>query len=274
MALTLLSNLISMPVYAMPVELGIEAQEENVAVQEADSVSDTISGNDISNVQETDDEEIMEEAYSFYLSSINEDTVLGVESFQNTETKIEEIVLLPGSPVKLRIEGVLPEDKVSVTVLQGQKGSEKGSTYLFNKEDDWSCFEIVEEHPFFSIEIEEDENDVNTYLTLLPKNFDEKEVLDKYDYFLRVTFSKLENNPEWTYVVTLPVITKDINSYLEENVSVDDFTEIVEETTNSDKVNEEILRAHMNHCVKEAFEKGNGEEKVDEIINILNKMYK
>ena len=40
------------------------------------------------------------------------------------------------------------------------------------------------------------------------------------------------------------------------------------------KVNEEILRAHMNHCVKEAFEKGNGEEKVDEIINILNKMYK
>ena len=40
------------------------------------------------------------------------------------------------------------------------------------------------------------------------------------------------------------------------------------------KVNEEILKAHMNHCVKEAFNNGNGEEKVDEIINILNKMYK
>ncbi|MGN1343182.1 MAG: metal-sensing transcriptional repressor [Traorella sp.] len=38
------------------------------------------------------------------------------------------------------------------------------------------------------------------------------------------------------------------------------------------KINEEILRAHMNHCVKEAFENGNGEEKVEEIINILNKM--
>ena len=40
------------------------------------------------------------------------------------------------------------------------------------------------------------------------------------------------------------------------------------------KVNEEILKAHMNHCVKEAFNNGNGEEKVDEIINILNKMYR
>ena len=39
------------------------------------------------------------------------------------------------------------------------------------------------------------------------------------------------------------------------------------------KINEEILRAHMNHCVKEAFENGNGKEKVEEIINILNKMY-
>ena len=27
------------------------------------------------------------------------------------------------------------------------------------------------------------------------------------------------------------------------------------------KVNEEILKAHMNHCVKEAFNNGNGEEK-------------
>ena len=40
------------------------------------------------------------------------------------------------------------------------------------------------------------------------------------------------------------------------------------------KVNEEILKAHMNHCVKEAFKNGNGEEKVEEIISILNKMYK
>lgn len=40
------------------------------------------------------------------------------------------------------------------------------------------------------------------------------------------------------------------------------------------KVNEEILKAHMNHCVKEAFNNGNGEEKVEEIISVLNKMIK
>ncbi len=40
------------------------------------------------------------------------------------------------------------------------------------------------------------------------------------------------------------------------------------------KVNEEILKAHMTHCVKQAMEDGNGEEKIDEIFNILNKMYK
>ena len=40
------------------------------------------------------------------------------------------------------------------------------------------------------------------------------------------------------------------------------------------KVNEEILKAHMNHCVKEALIEGDGEEKIDEIFNILNKMYK
>ena len=38
------------------------------------------------------------------------------------------------------------------------------------------------------------------------------------------------------------------------------------------KVNEEILKAHMNHCVKEALIEGDGEEKIDEIFNILNKL--
>lgn len=40
------------------------------------------------------------------------------------------------------------------------------------------------------------------------------------------------------------------------------------------KVNQEILKAHMNCCVKEAIESGNGEEKIDEIIHILEKMSK
>ncbi len=40
------------------------------------------------------------------------------------------------------------------------------------------------------------------------------------------------------------------------------------------KVNEEILKAHMSHCIKQALIDGNGEEKIDEIIDILNKMHK
>jgi len=33
-----------------------------------------------------------------------------------------------------------------------------------------------------------------------------------------------------------------------------------------------ILRQHMEHCVKEAFENNRGSEKIDEIIDILSKM--
>ena len=40
------------------------------------------------------------------------------------------------------------------------------------------------------------------------------------------------------------------------------------------KVNNEILKAHMNGCVKEAFETGQGEEKIDEIMKIIEKYYK
>lgn len=33
-----------------------------------------------------------------------------------------------------------------------------------------------------------------------------------------------------------------------------------------------VLEQHMNHCVREAFEKGNSEEKTKEIINILSRI--
>lgn len=33
-----------------------------------------------------------------------------------------------------------------------------------------------------------------------------------------------------------------------------------------------VLEQHMNHCVKEAFEKGNSEEKTQEIMNILSRI--
>ncbi|GAA0787351.1 metal-sensing transcriptional repressor [Hathewaya limosa] len=38
------------------------------------------------------------------------------------------------------------------------------------------------------------------------------------------------------------------------------------------KANLLILKQHLNHCVKEAFMHDNGEEKVDEIISVMNKL--
>ncbi len=38
------------------------------------------------------------------------------------------------------------------------------------------------------------------------------------------------------------------------------------------KTNREILRAHMEHCVKEAFASGQEQEKIAEIIQLLDKM--
>lgn len=37
------------------------------------------------------------------------------------------------------------------------------------------------------------------------------------------------------------------------------------------KANKEILRAHMLHCVKQAFEEGQEEEKIDELLALLDK---
>lgn len=38
------------------------------------------------------------------------------------------------------------------------------------------------------------------------------------------------------------------------------------------KANREIIRAHMNGCVKEAFEQGNADEKISEILSLLDKL--
>lgn len=40
------------------------------------------------------------------------------------------------------------------------------------------------------------------------------------------------------------------------------------------KVNVEILKAHMKSCVKEAFIEGNEDEKIEEILKIIQKMEK
>lgn len=38
------------------------------------------------------------------------------------------------------------------------------------------------------------------------------------------------------------------------------------------KANDALLKQHMEHCVTEAFEEGNGQEKIDEVINLMHKM--
>lgn len=40
------------------------------------------------------------------------------------------------------------------------------------------------------------------------------------------------------------------------------------------KANKEVIRAHMKGCVKEAFENGKEDEKIDELIEIIYKLAK
>ncbi len=40
------------------------------------------------------------------------------------------------------------------------------------------------------------------------------------------------------------------------------------------KANKEIIHAHLGGCVKEAFEQGNADEKIDEIMAMIDKLSK
>lgn len=40
------------------------------------------------------------------------------------------------------------------------------------------------------------------------------------------------------------------------------------------KVNNEVIQAHLGACVKEAFNEGKEDEKIDEIMNLLDKLSK
>lgn len=40
------------------------------------------------------------------------------------------------------------------------------------------------------------------------------------------------------------------------------------------KANKEVLRGHLTHCVKEAFEQGKEDEKINELLTVLDKMQK
>lgn len=55
---------------------------------------------------------------------------------------------------------------------------------------------------------------------------------------------------------------------------IDVSNQIVAASSLLKKSNNLILKQHLNHCVKDAFLNNNGEEKVDEIIKVLEKITK
>jgi DNA-binding FrmR family transcriptional regulator len=38
------------------------------------------------------------------------------------------------------------------------------------------------------------------------------------------------------------------------------------------RANLEILKQHINHCIKETFEENSGEDKVDEVIKVMGRL--
>jgi DNA-binding FrmR family transcriptional regulator len=65
-------------------------------------------------------------------------------------------------------------------------------------------------------------------------------------------------------------VNKVIEMLEEERYCMDVSTQILAVQGLLKKANLLILEQHMNHCVKEAFEVGNGEEKVSEIMRLLD----
>jgi len=38
------------------------------------------------------------------------------------------------------------------------------------------------------------------------------------------------------------------------------------------RANMDIMKQHINHCVREAFQEGSGEEKVDEVMRVIDRL--
>ncbi|WP_019879807.1 metal-sensing transcriptional repressor [Succinispira mobilis] len=58
----------------------------------------------------------------------------------------------------------------------------------------------------------------------------------------------------------------------EERYCVDISNQIIASQALLKKANLLVLKQHMHHCVKNAFENGAGEEKIEEIIKVLGKI--
>lgn len=55
---------------------------------------------------------------------------------------------------------------------------------------------------------------------------------------------------------------------------IDIYTQILATNAVLNKANKEIIGAHMKSCVIEAIDKGQGDEKIEEIIQLLDKLVK
>lgn len=84
------------------------------------------------------------------------------------------------------------------------------------------------------------------------------------------------NKEQQNSVITLKTargqIEATINMIEEGRYCVDISNQIIAAQGLLKKANLLILRQHMEHCVKEAFEHNKGNEKIDEIIDILSKV--
>ncbi len=64
-------------------------------------------------------------------------------------------------------------------------------------------------------------------------------------------------------------LNRTIEMLEDERYCVDISTQLLAVQGLLKKANLHILEQHMNHCVREAFSSGNGEDKVNEIIKLL-----
>jgi len=55
---------------------------------------------------------------------------------------------------------------------------------------------------------------------------------------------------------------------------IDVYNQILATQSLLKKVNREIMNAHMTHCVKEAFESGDEDAKINELLYVLEKVTK
>ncbi|MBU3134318.1 metal-sensing transcriptional repressor [Clostridium gasigenes] len=84
------------------------------------------------------------------------------------------------------------------------------------------------------------------------------------------------NNEKKEAVKTLKIAKGQIEATIkmmeDERYCVDVSNQIIAAQSLLKKANLLILKQHMNHCVREAFEHDKGSEKIDEIINVLSKI--